>query len=213
MEKRFDELLQQSSSRSRLLKSAHIAIGLVFGTYSIALSIYEPQYIKVAVMLVICGVILALVGPGTELDPNEPDGGENLAKSNGFLLFIALLIAGAITILLLLSALIETTRWGLSLGFFVTAGGCLWALLQSREWSAKRFPSLWRSEYECGICESGTFRDGKYRCPVCDFASKSKKRFGLRQHIKKAHPEVLSEVDIFKKVCNDCLTRDNSESG
>ena len=211
MDRHLDYLISEQSKRLRLLNRIYWIIGTIFVFSSVALLIYETQYLWLIPVILALAIIVKVGVAGMEFDPEEPDGGENKAKANGCLFFITFLIMGIIALSVLIAAMAATVHWELVLGFLISIGACIWIFLKSRELTAKRYPSIWRLEYECGVCESEMYRDNQYHCPACTFVSKSKKRHGLKQHIRKAHPELDQQLNLFRKVCSNCLQRDQAK--
>ena len=211
MDSHLDYLLSEQSKRSRSLNRIYWIIGAIFVCSSVALLVYETQYLWLIPVIVALAIIVKLGVVGMEFDPEEPDGGENKAKANGCFFFIAFSIMGIIALSVLFGAMAATVHWELVLGFFISTGACIWIFLESREFTARRYPSIWRLEYECGVCESEMYRDNQYHCPACNFVSKGKKRHGLKRHIRKAHTELDQQINLFRKVCSDCLQRDESK--
>ena len=209
MTSHLQRVLADKSNQLRLLKIMHVTLGVLFVSYSIALLFHEPRYFWVVVLLVILAVLFGAFIGGTEPDANQPDGGESAAKANGFIFFVLIAIVGGLAALLFISVLITTEYLALSLGYAAVSAACGLVLVHGERWSAKIFPALWRVEYKCGICELEMYQDGHYRCPVCDFVSKGKKRFGLKQHLTKSHSETLEAINLFKSVCESCQSRDN----
>lgn len=206
-----DHLISEQSKRFRLLRRVYWVIGTIFVCSSVVFFLYETQYIWFIPLIVSTLIVVKVGMAGMEFDPEEPDGGDNKAKANGCLFLIAISIMGVIALSLLGSSMLATENWELSIGYLAITGTCAWISLEARKFTAKRYPSIWQLEYECGICESKMFRGEQYHCPACDFVSTSKKRHGLRQHFKKAHPDLDQQINLFGKVCSNCLKRDQGK--
>ena len=203
------ELLTKQTKRKRIQKFLSGSIGVLVGGSSVILIVLEPQYLTFVAMVALMAVIGVVAAQAMEFDPNEPDGGENKAKANGCFFVIVLMVVGLWTISSLIAAIMATEHYEFAIGYGVVLGVAVWLYPKIAESTAKKYPEIWRLEYECGICETGCYQDGKYICPVCDFVSTSQKHYGLRQHFTKTHADTAKNLRIFGKICSSCETRAN----
>jgi len=203
------ELLTKQIKRRRVQKFLSGSIAVLVGGSSVILIGLEPQYLTFVGFLALMAVIGVIAVKAMEFDPNEPDGGENKAKANGCLFFIILAFVGLWALASLLSAIMATEHYEFAIGYGVVLGIAVRLYPKIAEFTAKKYPEIWRLEYECGICETGCYKNGKYICPVCDFVSTSQKHHGLRQHYTKSHREIAKSLPIFGRICNDCKSKNN----
>lgn len=208
MSEQIDQLLNDQSKRKRLQKLLTWSLGIMFVCSSGIFIFYEPQFLWFVSMIGVTVFLFFLAVEGMQFDPNEPDGGENKAKANGCFFFIALSISGLFTLSTLLSALSQTEHWELALGYGTILIACALIFPRVPEWTARRYPNIWRIEYQCGICELSSYHENQYHCPACDFVSTGKKRYGLQRHFRQAHSDIQKKLNPFKKVCEKCADRD-----
>ena len=208
MNEQIESLLQLQLKRKRIQNFLTGSLALLISLGAVVLVILEPQYLKFVAMLFVMGLIFLMATNAMEFDPSEPDGGENKAKANGCFFSIVLIFVGLWTISSLLAAIASTENYEFAIGFGVFLVLSAWFYPKIDELTARRHPEIWRLEYECGICNSGCYNEGKYCCPVCDFISSSQKYSGLRQHYTKSHKDIASKLRLFRKVCAECQTHD-----
>ena len=201
------ELLTKQIKRRRIQKFLRGSIAVLVGGSSVILIGLEPQYLTFVGLLALMAVIGMFAVKAMEFDPNEPDGGERKAKANGCLFFIILAFVGLWALASLLSAIVATEHYEFVIAYGVVLGIAVRLYPKIAEFTAKKYPEIWRLEYACGICETGCFRDGKYCCPVCDFVSTSQKHHGLKQHYTKSHRETARSLSIFNRICSECTER------
>ena len=211
MANHIDHLLDLQVKRKRIQKFLNGSIAVLVGGSSVILIVLEPQYLTFVAMVVLMAVIGVVAVQGMEFDPNEPDGGENKAKANGCFFTIVLMVVGLWTISSLIAAIMATEHYEFAIGYGVVLGVAVWLYPKIAEFTAKKHPEIWRLEYECGICETGCYKDGKYTCPVCDFVSTSQKHYGLRQHYTKTHRETSKSLPIFGRICSECSTKTKNQ--
>lgn len=203
------ELLTKQAKRKRIRNLLSGSIAVVVGGSSVILIVLEPQYLTFVAMVALMAIIGVVAAQAMEFDPNEPDGGENKAKANGCFFTIVLMVVGLWTISSLIAAIMETEHYEFAIGYAVVLGFAVWLYPKIAEFTAKKYPEIWRLEYECGICETGCYKNGKYTCPVCDFVSTSQKHHGLRQHYSKSHRDIAKNLPIFGRICDDCKAKNN----
>jgi hypothetical protein len=210
MANHINHLLDLQVKRKRIQKFLNGSIAVLVGGSSVILIVLEPQYLKFVGMVALMAVIGVVAAQAMEFDPDEPDGGENKAKANGCFFTIVLMVVGLWTISSLIAAIMATEHYEFAIGYGVVLGVAVWLYPKIAEFTAKKYPEIWRLEYECGICETGCYKDGKYICPVCDFISTSQKHYGLRQHFTQTHADTAKNLRIFGKICSSCESRTNS---
>ena len=201
------ELLTEQIKRRRVQKFLNWSIAALVGGSSVILIALEPQYLTFVALAALMAVIGGIALQAMEFDPNEPDGGENKAKANGCFYITILFFVGLWTLGSLVSAIVATEHFGFAIAYLVVVVIAAWLYPKIAEFTAKRFPPIWRLEYECGICETGCYRNGKYSCPVCDFVSTSQKHHGLRQHFTRSHHDTSANLPIFNRICSNCAER------
>ena len=203
------ELLTKQIKRRRIERFLKGSIAVLIGGSSVILIGLEPQYLTFVGFLALMAVIGVVAVQAMEFDPNEPDGGERKAKANGCFFFIILAVVGLWALGRLLSAIMATEHYEFAIGYGVVLGIAVRLYPKIAEFTAKKYPEIWRLEYECGICETGCYKNGKYTCPVCDFVSTSQKHYGLKQHFTKTHRDTAKNLRIFGKICSSCESRTN----
>ncbi len=206
-----DHLFSLQLKRKRMENFFKGLIAAVLGAVSILFVGLEPQYLMFVGMIALMAVIAFFGVQVVRLDPNEPDGGESKAKGNGCIFVLAFLFSGLWALDSLLSAIMETEHYEFAITYGLALGLSIWFYPKIKRLTAKRYPEIWRLEYECGICEAECYKDGRYYCPVCDFVSTSQKYHGLKQHYDKAHREMAENLPIFSRICAYCVNRSKSK--
>ncbi|MDC1239884.1 hypothetical protein N8Z80_02470 [Litorivicinus sp.] len=203
-----ENLLKDQAKRKRLQKTGTTLILIMLSSTSVGFLVLEPQFLVVVLMLgVEVGLFYGFM-EASEFDPEDADGGGDKALGRSIFFVILIVLAGLYALSFFLEAVVETENYTVLFCYILVLILCAYLYPNIDELTAKRYPAIWRLEYSCGICETGAYQDYQYKCPLCDFVSSDKKRYGLARHMTQTHANIARDLPLIKSVCSDCKSRD-----
>jgi len=196
--------LDKIEKRIQIGLLAMLLVALVFFIYE------EPAYLVPAVTLVVAIFLFIYVLSSNLLDPDpdQPDGGFDLANNLGCIFTVVMLVLLFIIVISAIEAISQTNDFLNVILVLWVLGIWLWLSIFVKRARTKIIPNAETLGVGCWVCETGAHQNGGHFCPICGFQSKAKDPLGgLKRHITNKHQIDWSSLSMFSNGCEVCRPR------